>query len=98
MFITESDMKTLAKTHNTIFVFYEDKKFYEFSPTPLSPPFATYTRTQSGAPTQPFKWNGGLYSSGSSYPLCGLVQLRLRFFKEQLYPECRAWVCCCLGS
>ena len=98
MFITESDMQTLAKTHDTIFVFYEDKKFYEFSPTPPSPSFATYTCTQSVAPTQSFKWNGGLYSSGSSYPLCGLVLLGLRFFREQLYPECRGWICCCLGS
>ena len=33
MFITESDMKTLAKTHNTIFVFYEDKKILRIFPS-----------------------------------------------------------------
>ena len=64
----------------------------------LRPSFATYSRTQPGAPTQPFKWNGGLYSSWRSYPLCRLVLLRLRFFRAQLYLECRAWVCRCLGS
>ena len=30
MFITESDMKTLAKTHNTIFVFMKTKISTDF--------------------------------------------------------------------
>ena len=31
MFITECDMKTLAKTHKTVLVFKKYKKFYQFS-------------------------------------------------------------------